>query len=211
VLVLSPELDNLAGVYAIRNRLNGKRYTGSTKRSFAHRRYSHLYELRRGEHHSPALQAAFNKYSEAAFEFVILEVVENPTRERVLAAEQRHIDQQSEYNVTRIAGAIEGERVAAWMRAGAGWGTGSRFKGVSRQGKSGRGQYDRNLPWEARIQLDGKQVRLGYFGDEVEAALAYDAAVEKYFGAGAFTNFPRGDAEPVGSQRDNVNYYYTIC
>lgn len=208
MLVLSPELDNLAGVYAIRNHLNGKRYTGSTKRGFAYRRYGHLRALRRGEHHSPALQAAFDKYGEDAFEFVVLEVVESPTRERVLAAEQRHIDQQSEYNVSRVAGSpdIDPAAMASALRSASKRqdGSSSRFKGVS--------WYEAKQKWGVSLTFGGRRaVKLGYFEDEIEAALVYDAAVEQHFGADAFTNFPRGASDPTGSQWDNVNYYYTNC
>ncbi|MGD0510283.1 MAG: AP2 domain-containing protein [Candidatus Micrarchaeaceae archaeon] len=42
--------------------------------------------------------------------------------------------------------------------------------------------------WQAKINIDGKQVYLGYFTDLQEAKDAYDAAALMYHGAFAFTN-----------------------
>ncbi len=45
--------------------------------------------------------------------------------------------------------------------------------------------------WRASIRHYGKSIYLGEFIDEVEAAKAYDAAAEHYFGEYAALNFPR--------------------
>lgn len=45
--------------------------------------------------------------------------------------------------------------------------------------------------WRAYIYPDGRNTHLGYFKDEIDAALAYDAAAVRYFGAFARVNFPR--------------------
>lgn len=57
-----------------------------------------------------------------------------------------------------------------------------RFRGVSRHMTS--------RLWRARIKIDGKETRLGYFVDPEDAARAYDAAARKAFGEFARTNFP---------------------
>lgn len=57
-----------SGVYEIRNLSNGHSYVGSAV-NFKQRRYVHLSALRRGKHHSPYLQRAFNLYGEAMFGF----------------------------------------------------------------------------------------------------------------------------------------------
>jgi hypothetical protein len=48
----------------------------------------------------------------------------------------------------------------------------------------------RESKWRARIKLDGKEVYLGRFHSEIEAAEAYDEAAREHFGAHARLNFP---------------------
>ena len=58
----------------------------------------------------------------------------------------------------------------------------SGFKGI---------YYHKNRrKWVAKIQVDGKQLHLGVFLDEADAAQAYDEAAIKYFGRFARLNFP---------------------
>jgi hypothetical protein len=47
--------------------------------------------------------------------------------------------------------------------------------------------------WRAYIVLDGRQHPLGNFADEMDAALAYDAAARRMFGLFARVNFPEQD------------------
>jgi hypothetical protein len=63
----------------------------------------------------------------------------------------------------------------------------SSYKGVS--------WYPNKGKWLARITLDGHRRCLGYFADEVSAALAYDDAAREAFGEFARPNFP---ADPAG-------------
>lgn len=73
-------------VYQILNKETDKLYIGSTK-DYEHRKYQHLYNLRKGKHINSHLQSSFNKYTEAAFEFSVREGCDN-----YLEREQETID-----------------------------------------------------------------------------------------------------------------------
>lgn len=60
-------------------------------------------------------------------------------------------------------------------------GKSSPFLGVSFARASGK--------WDARIQSGGRQICLGHFASEIDAAKAYDAAARKYHGEFARPNF----------------------
>ena len=63
------------GIYIIINHESGAVYVGSTSKSFRDRLSSHLYQLKRNNHHNPHLQLAWNKYPAFVFEFTVLEYV----------------------------------------------------------------------------------------------------------------------------------------
>jgi group I intron endonuclease len=58
-------------IYAIKNRVNGHAYVGSTI-NYKSRWHTHRSTLRRGIHHSFILQKAWDKYGESAFDFQVL-------------------------------------------------------------------------------------------------------------------------------------------
>lgn len=95
----------MPGIYEIRNKVNGKRYIGSTSREFKERWKEHRYELRSGRHHSPHLQHSWDFHGEINFEFTILEEINNWTyEEQILEREQWYFDTyEPEYNCVLTA------------------------------------------------------------------------------------------------------------
>jgi len=77
------------GIYAIRHVETGRAYIGSAL-SFEKRWQKHRLSLRHNEHFNRHLQYAWNKYSESAFRFEILEVVQD--KNSLILREQFYID-----------------------------------------------------------------------------------------------------------------------
>lgn len=67
------------GVYAITNVLNKSVYVGSAV-NIKNRWRKHIHLLRRGLHHSPFLQNAYNKHGIKAFTLDVIEFVDDKTR-----------------------------------------------------------------------------------------------------------------------------------
>lgn len=105
---------NRSGIYKITNTVNGHCYIGSAVKLTA--RWSlHRIHARSGNHHSPHLQAAWNKYGEEAFTFTALILCD---RANLLMYEQMFIDNlHPEYNVAQVAGSWEGRTHSAEAKA----------------------------------------------------------------------------------------------
>ena len=89
------------GVYEIKNKINGKRYIGSTIMTFTKRLEHHRCLLRKNTHKNKHLQRAWNKYGEDNFEFSILEIVDKCC---TLEIEQIYLDACVDcYNINPIA------------------------------------------------------------------------------------------------------------
>lgn len=79
----------------------------------------------------------------------------------------------------------------------------SKFLGVGRISPSAFSRGPGGRPWTARISSkternkcgSQKQINLGVFRTEIEAAIAYDKAAIKIYGTGAELNFPEKRAE----------------
>jgi group I intron endonuclease len=110
-----------SGIYKIINVLNNKFYVGSAV-DFKRRKRRHWWMLRRGDHANKHLQAAWNKYGEKAFTFVVVE--EHPERADLLAAEniwlKAHVGKDYCYNIATDATAPTlgwfGEKNPMWGR-----------------------------------------------------------------------------------------------
>ena len=88
------------GIYKIINVVNNKFYVGSTN-DFKRRKTRHFSELRNGRHNNRYLQAAWIKYGEQAFVFVVVEDL--PNGADLLAAEnnwlKEHVGKEYCYNL----------------------------------------------------------------------------------------------------------------
>lgn len=109
------------GIYKIINVVNNKFYVGSAV-NLSRRRARHFSELRNSRHNNRHLQAAWNKYGETAFTFVIVEEL-HPDAD-VLAAENKwlkdHVGKDYCYNIGIDATAphlgMSGELSPTWGR-----------------------------------------------------------------------------------------------
>lgn len=103
----------ISGIYAIRHIVSGRQYIGSSGH-IRQRHQHHWSRLRKGRHHSPALQNYWNKYGPDAFEFLILE--ECPPK-HLEEREQFYIDQHNAYmrgfNGRPAAGSLLGSKWSA--------------------------------------------------------------------------------------------------
>lgn len=92
-------------IYRIECSANGRVYVGSTTKTPPRQRWlEHLHRLRKGAHHSPLLQRAWDKYGDAAFSFAVVETVADGAR--LLMREQFHVD----LNSTRL---LNGSRMVS--------------------------------------------------------------------------------------------------
>lgn len=97
------DFSKIGGIYAIINKLNQKRYIGSTK-GFKGRCRTHWWNLDKGRHHSAYLQCAWNKYGRESFDFVILEVTVDTSKKNLLRLENDHMKKlKPEYNMSETA------------------------------------------------------------------------------------------------------------
>lgn len=104
------------GIYIIKNKINNKVYVGSTFVKFSQRFILHKSRLNRNTHHSPHLQNAWNKYGEDAFEFKVIEILDN--NEEITLREEYWINEFNAvlngYNVTKL---VEGRRFKKHTKA----------------------------------------------------------------------------------------------
>lgn len=153
-----------SGIYEIRNTSNGKRYIGSSAVLRA-RLSRHENELRRGIHVNPRLQASWNKYGPASFEFKPLLFCDI---DKLLLYEQIAIEGlKPEFNIAIYAGApMRGRKASLETRAklsAAGMG---RILSVEERAKISAANTGKKRSPEALAKLSarmkGKQHHLGH-------------------------------------------------
>lgn len=97
------------GIYVIENKVTGDQYVGSSV-NIAQRRHGHFYDLKRGKHKNPHLQAAYDYYGVDAFGFHVLLLCNKRT---LLCNEQFFIDLlQPHYNINPNATNSTGRRMS---------------------------------------------------------------------------------------------------
>lgn len=103
-------MEGKSGIYAIINKVNGKRYVGSAV-NLNRRKNVHWNDLSKNSHHSEKLQRAWNKHGQKNFEFFILELIGN---EFLTMREQHWINyfdsSSNGYNCQPIAGSNLGNK-----------------------------------------------------------------------------------------------------
>lgn len=96
----------MQGVYLWLNTVNGKVYVGSAT-DVARRKQHHTIKLKNGKHHNAHLQAAWLKHGAAAFQFELLEQVNDliwlRAREQAWITRLKACDRTYGYNVTSDA------------------------------------------------------------------------------------------------------------
>lgn len=96
-------MSKISGVYCICNRVSGELYVGHAF-DIVMRWYQHRKCLRNGTRLSHRFLKAWRTFGEGAFEFIIVEAIENPTVELLEVREQHYLDTWApEYNVARFA------------------------------------------------------------------------------------------------------------
>jgi group I intron endonuclease len=164
-------------IYKIINVVNNKFYVGSAV-DFHKRKIRHVWRLRRGDHINKRLQAAWNKYGEAAFVFaVVQEVLEH---EDILQAEnvwlKQHVGERYCYNIAMDATAPQtgmfGPKNAMWGRtfnhtesAKVKIGAASRARVQSEEEKEKRRttMRGREIPIETRLKISASLTGEGNF------------------------------------------------
>lgn len=92
------------GIYRIINIKNNNSYIGSTIQGFSKRWSDHKTELLRNIHTNPYLQNAWNKYGEESFIFIVHEIINNASINKIRDREQYWIDNLNpKYNLSKVS------------------------------------------------------------------------------------------------------------
>ena len=162
----------MTGVYAIRHKVSGRVYVGSSLD--VHGRWSsHTKALIKGRHHSVHLQRAWTKYGSDAFEFVVLEwcdADERVAREQVYIDLYRASDRAHGFNMSpradsptsspevaaKVSASLMGRTLSVAHRAN--MATAQRGKTVSAETRAKMSHAHRNPSPEIRAKLAAGQL-----------------------------------------------------
>lgn len=93
-LITMEDIEMKSGIYQITNKVNNKIYIGSSV-NIEKRWREHKSDLKNNRHHSKHLQRSWELHGSSAFEFTILEIVENS--KLLLEREQHYLDNLKPY------------------------------------------------------------------------------------------------------------------
>ncbi len=102
---------SISGIYVITNKINGKRYIGSSKNVYYRWNQSHKPQLVNKNHYNYHLQHAWNKYGEHEFEFSVLEecsIDQLFAREGYWIEHHKSWEREYGYNLVRI---VDGKQI----------------------------------------------------------------------------------------------------
>ena len=116
----------MGAIYRITHRVSGTTYVGSTN-NVKRRWWGHKSRLQHGAHHNPHFQAAWDKYGEAAFEWVVLEQAVEDTD--LIEREQSWLDEYKERGEVYNAG----DCAEAPRRGQPSWSKGKQLSGRHRR------------------------------------------------------------------------------
>ena len=159
-----------SGVYEIVNLVNGKRYVGSAVNLSARHR-DHLHRLRKGIHHSIALQRAWNKYGPQSFGMV--RVIEKCEVSVLVDREQWWINfLRPEYNVCKVAGSSLGRKHTPETRQKMALAKTGTKHSAATKAKMSATRTGRKIP-AMRRHMIGNKFALGYrHTEETKAAMS---------------------------------------
>jgi group I intron endonuclease len=158
------------GIYCIRNVVSGRVYVGSSV-NIRSRWKSHRANLNNGRHPGKVMQASWDRHGPDAFEFSVLEFVENP--HDLIAAEQRWIDAlravdpELGFNVSPTAGNCLGVKHTEETRAKLASSRRGKPKSPEHRKAIGDAHRGRTIPEERRERV-AEGVRR-YFAENPEA------------------------------------------
>jgi len=182
------------GIYCIRNIINDKKYVGYSL-CIRRRLLRHKNDLRKNKHDNPYLQNAWNKYGEDNFESYILEESSPELlkeREVFWIKELNAFNEKFGYNLTAGydgSGSLSEEhknkigKAASNRKLNKTKAVTSKYLGT--RYVSGKYLHKR---WASELSLNKERHYFGFYYTEIEAALAYNENVKKYFGNEAKLN-----------------------
>lgn len=175
-----------AGIYLIRNIINGKLYVGQSV-CLRERYLEHYSQFARKTHKNSKLRNAIRKYNVENFQFEILEKVDDI--DKLTERENYYIEKydciRKGYN---IKNSTDQPRWDIHMNAS---------KEKNKNGLIGVHYHDRDKYYYSQIQYKRSVYNLGVYSSAIEAAKAYDSAVLYLYKNKAITNFEDSKEKPI--------------